>query len=134
MFVKISNPTADSAKNIVIHLIRDKKDEAKDTDDIIAIHHKGEDIYHVFYRDGNFADKTRYHMSVHTGESLDTYLLSVFRLLARDRDPFKAIQFNIPGTPTLYFLPNDLENKAIRRRLMNLMPIQRSALTAYTKH
>lgn len=132
MYMKTKMSNLNDSSNIMIRLIRKEGETDQDTDDKIVIHHKGEDIYHVFYRDGNFQDESRYQMTVHDGDSLDTYLYSLFRLISTDRDPFKAVQFNIPGFPTLYYTPKDLRCKVIRRKLMNLMPIQRSALTVYT--
>lgn len=131
MFMRSQNPTQDST-NITIHLCRNGGEEAQDNDDIITIHHKGENIYHVFYRDGDFINKSHFQMNVLDGDELDTYLLSLFRLVASDRAPFKFIQFNIPTFPTLLYKPHDLTDKKIRSKLMHIMPILKSAIKVQT--
>lgn len=130
MFMTMKDPSQNSS-NITIRLLRNVKDQEKDTDDIITIHHKGENIYHVFYKDGNFNDTSRRHMTVLDGDALDTYLYSLFRLVATDRDAFKSIQFNIPTFPTLLYKPSDLTDKQIRSKLMHIMPILKSAINVY---
>lgn len=131
MYMKmISDPAANSS-NITIRLIRNTKITQKDTDDIITIHHKGENIFHVFYKDGNADNCSQRHMSVLDGDGLDTYLYGLFTLVGTDRDAFKLIQFNIPTFPALMYQPCDLTEKKIRSKLMHLMPILKSAIKVY---
>ena len=96
-----SVPSFESASTIQIFLIR-KSDQTK-PDDTINIQHKGEDTYHVYYRDGNWTDENRWHMTVLSGAELDQYVEGLFTLLARDRDAFEHVQFNIPCYPALMY-------------------------------
>jgi hypothetical protein len=126
--MRYSNPFSDST-NIQIRFIRKAEEtDNPEKDDKIAIHHKGENVYHLYYQDGDTQNSKGNiaHMTVLEGEELDTYLLNLFTLLALDRQPFRSIQFLIPGCPTMLFLISDLRRKVIRRRIMNLMPLMHS--------
>lgn len=120
-----SVPSFESASTIQIFLIR-KSDQTK-PDDTINIQHKGEDTYHVYYRDGNWTDENRWHMTVLSGAELDQYVEGLFTLLARDRDAFEHVQFNIPCYPALMYTPRDLDREEIRQGLTDMMSLLYSA-------
>lgn len=125
--MRYTNPFTDTT-NIQIRLLRRGSDNDNPSkDDRIAIHHKGENIYHLYYKDCDTdCDNGIAHMTVLEGEELDTYLLNLFTLMALDRQPFADIQFAIPGCPTFIYKIADLRRKVIRRRIMNIMPLMHS--------
>lgn len=116
------NPFANST-NIQIRLTRS---EDPDQDDRIVIKYKDEDIYQVFFRDGN-AFKQLTYCTVLSGEELDVYIQSLFTLLSRDRDPFRSIEFMIPCFPVLQYHAEDLGKGKVRKALQRVMPILYSA-------
>jgi hypothetical protein len=118
-------PSFNSEKTIQILLIR--KSDHSQPDDTINIQHKGEDTYHVYYHDGNWSESTRYHMTVLSGAELDQYIEGLFTLVARDRDAFERVQFNIPCYPAVLYSPRDLLRDDIRQSLTDMMSLLYSA-------
>ena len=115
-----SSPFKNNAA-IQILVIRDSNDN--DSDDKIAIQYDHEDQqYTVSYLDANTKAKKIQTLSM-DGDTLDQYLNSLFTLLALDEQPYKNIQFNIPGMPTVIFKATDLSKKKIVEALMTVMPI-----------
>ena len=106
--------------NIQIRLTRN--DDA-DYDDRICIRYKDEDVYQLFFQDGNSCFKPPVYCTVLTSEELDVYIESLFVLLSRDRDPFRSIEFQIPCFPALQFEVSDMRNGKIRSTLKRIMPI-----------
>lgn len=106
---------------IQIRLTRDKD---PDHDDRIVIKYKDEDIYQIYFQDGNTTSKhPSTYCTVLTGEELDVYVESLFTLLVRDRDPFKSIDFQIPCYPCLTYNIQDLRKGKLRSTLKRIMPI-----------
>ncbi len=127
MLTRIPNPFKDST-NITFRLLKsgsENYDEMKD--DIITIVHQGEDLYHVYYRDGEWKDDFS-HMTALSGDELDSYLESMFFLLTRDAQPFRSIQLNIPCMPLIMLRVEDLRKKGIRRCFRTILPILRSCI------
>jgi hypothetical protein len=122
------NPFTDSS-NISIRLIRkgDGSNEDGTNDDRIAIVYNGDDSYILYYRDAN-AKEGMTHTSVLTGDELDTYLQSLFYLLTHDKDPFCAVQFNIPCMPCIFLSVEDLRLKGVKRTLYEILPLMSSCL------
>ena len=111
--------------NIQIRLTRNE-DQAND--DRIVIRSKGENLYQIFFRDGNTdLGKPGTYCTVLSGEEVDTYLESLFTLLVRDGDPFQDIQFNIPCFPTLIYPIQQLRKGKIRKTLKTVLPLLSSA-------
>jgi hypothetical protein len=119
------NPFNDST-NISIRLLRAGVDDDS-RDDRIAIVHKGEDMYHLYFKDADMKENTS-HFTLLTGDELDSYLESFFFLLSRDSDPFRSIQFNIPCMPCLLYTVDELRKPKIRDSLNTLFPILRSCI------
>lgn len=108
-----------TSTNIQIRLTRN---EDQDQDDRIVIRYKGENMYHLFFRDGNMVTPTTY-CTVLTSEELDVYIESLFVLVSRDRDPFESIEFQIPCFPALQYTVKDMQKGKIRGALKRVMPI-----------
>lgn len=117
------NPFA-NAGNIQIRLTR--RNETEETDDRICIKYKDENMYQIFFQDGNMLKKTTF-CTVLSGEELDVYVESLFVLLSRDRDPFRSIEFQIPCFPALQYTVKDLQRGKIRNTLKRVMPLLYSA-------
>lgn len=113
---------------ITIRLLRKDAPLDPKKDVVIRIRHKGENVYHLFYTD-TYAkySEGHDHMTVLEGDQLDTYLLSLFNLAGRDRDPFDSIQFDIPCFPTVLFHPKDMKDEDIQQALLDVMPLLVSA-------
>jgi hypothetical protein len=113
------------SKSIQIRLVRN---DNEDKDDRILVRYNDEDIYHLFFKDGNTSSKKPgTYCTVLTGDELDTYLQSLLTLLAYDRAPFERVEFQIPCFPCLQFYPKDFRNDTIRETLNSIMPILYSA-------
>ena len=114
----------DAQSSIQIRLIRNSD---KKQDDKIAIEYvDSEENYVLYYLDANVVSK-KYQTLVLSAEALDTYLKSLFTLLAHDMDPFDKIQFNIPAMPCLLYDAEDLDDEDIVEALMAVMPITNGA-------
>jgi hypothetical protein len=110
---------------IQIRLLRDFKNKSQD--DKIAIEYlESDESYIVYYLDANVTSKMHQTISL-SGEALDTYLKSLFTLLAHDKDPFLRVQFNIPAMPCLLYDMDDLLQDAVVDSLMAVMPITNGA-------
>ena len=109
--------------------IRLTRNDNPEKDDRIVIRYKDEDMYQIFFRDGEMKSKTIF-CTVVTGEELDIYIESLFTLLVRDSDPFKQINFMLPCFPAVQFDVQDLRGGKLRGTLKRIMPI----LYAAAKH
>ena len=116
------NPFSSSC-HIQIRLTRNS-DETQD--DRIVIRYKDEDMYQIFYRDG-LMDTGIIYCTVLSGAELDVYVSSLFSLVARDRDPFRSIEFQIPCFPALQYDVEDMKKGNVRKALRRVMPILHSA-------
>ena len=112
-----------TACNIQIRLTRSSNEEE---DDRIVIRHKDENMYQIFYRDGLMQNGITY-ITVISGDQLDVYIQSLFSLVARDKDPFRSIEFQIPCFPALQFDVTDMKKGNVRKALRRVMPILQSA-------
>lgn len=108
-----------NSSNIQIRLTRNDDPE---NDDRIVIRYKDEDVYQIFFRDGNMVKPTTY-CTVLSGAELDIYVESLFTLLVRDTDPFRQINFMLPCFPVVQFEIEDLRGKKLRNALQQVMPI-----------
>jgi hypothetical protein len=108
-----------SSANIQIRLTRN---EDPSEDDRIVIRYKDENMYQIFFQDGGMVRPMTY-CTVLTGEELDIYMESLFTLVAKDRDPFRSIEFQIPCFPALQYYPADMTKGKIRGALQRVMPI-----------
>jgi len=108
-----------SSSNIQIRLTRDSNPE---NDDSICIKYKDENMYQIFFRDGNMKKSTVF-CTVLSGEELDVYMESLFALVSRDRDPFRSIEFQIPCFPALQYTVKDMQKGKIRGTLKRIMPL-----------
>lgn len=115
--------------NISIRLLR-KGPENNDgvNDDQIAIVENENDVYDVYYHYGEWQTEKTAHFIQMNGDDLDNYLWSMFTLLARDADPFRSIQFNLPCMPSILLEIDDLKKKGVREALTTVMPLLRSCL------
>jgi hypothetical protein len=127
MLVSNPNPFKDST-NITFRLLKSGSENFDDEkDDMITIVHQGDDLYHVYYRDGEWKEKFS-HMTALTGNELDSYLESMFFLLTRDAQPFRSIQLNIPCMPLIMLPIDDLKKKGYRRCFRTILPILSSCI------
>ena len=118
------NPFSNSG-SIQIRLTRN---DNPTNDDRIVMKYKDENMYQIFFQDGNMNTyKPTTYCTVLSGEELDVYIESLFSLVARDRDPFRSIEFQIPCFPALQFEVNDMRKGKIRKALKQVMPILHSA-------
>lgn len=120
----MSHSIFSNCANIQIRLVRNTN---ADQDDRIVIKYKDEDIYQLYFRDGNTNNKAKTYCTVLSGDELDVYLESLFVLLVRDRDPFEAIEFQIPCFPCLRYKIQDLRGGKLRSTLKTILPILYSA-------
>ena len=120
----IPYPFKDST-NITIRLLRGSGNQ--NSDDLIAIVDQGDDLYHLYYKDGDWKEETS-HMTALSGDELDAYLANFFFLITRDSQPFRSIQLNIPCMPLIMLPIDDFKKKGIRRSLHTLLPILRSCI------
>lgn len=115
-----SNPLTNMS---LIH-IRLTRDTNAAKDDRIVIKYKGEDMYQIYFQDGDTAHGvTAMYCTVLSGEELDVYIESLFSLLVRDKEPFESIQFQIPCFPCLAYDIQDLREGKLRATLKRIMPI-----------
>lgn len=113
-------------KSIQIRLTRNKNE---DKDDRILIRYKGENIYQLFFQDGNTTSKTpSIYCTVLDSEELNVYMVSLFTLLSFDRAPFENVEFQIPCFPCIQVVPADFENQTLCDTLKSLMPILQSGV------
>ena len=114
------------SSNIQIRLLRD---ENGTNDDRIVIRYKGEDAYQIYFRDANtVSNPPPTYLTVLSGDELDIYLDSLFTLLARDKEPFQAIEFQIPCFPVFRYNIEDLHSDTLCDTLKRIMPILYSAV------
>jgi hypothetical protein len=120
----IPYPFKDST-NITLRFLRSGEPETND--DLVTVVHQGDDLYHVYFKDGNWNTDTS-HMTALTGDELDEYLSNLFFLITRDSQPFRSVQLNIPCMPCIMLDVSDLKKKGIRRSLQTILPILRSCI------
>jgi len=114
------------SSNIQIRLLRDENEA---NDDRIVIRYKGEDTYQIYFRDANTVSKNPpTHLTVLSGDELDVYIESLFTLLTHDKDPFEAIEFQIPCYPVFRYNIEDLHFDTLSDTLKRIMPILYSAV------
>jgi hypothetical protein len=112
---------------ITLRLLR--KDKCAKKDDIIKI--KSWDIeedekYQIDYRDSDAGNETgvaKHSSTFLTGEQVDTYLTSLFTLLAHDADPFDKFQISAPGFPCILLSIEELEKENVRKAILDVLPI-----------
>lgn len=119
------NPFTDNTA-IQIRLHRNSNPER---DDSLAIRYKEDNYYQIFFQDGD-SDTKQTFCTVLSGEQVDTYINSLFTLLAADTDPFRHIQFLLPCFPSVLYDIEDLRKGKIRKALKEVLPI----LTAAAKY
>lgn len=120
----IPYPFKDST-NITMRLLRGNG--TTESDDLLAIVDQGDNLYHLYYKDGDWNETTS-HMTALNGEELDAYLANFLVLITRDSQPFRSIQLNIPCMPLILLPLSDLKKKGVRRALHTLLPILRSCI------
>jgi hypothetical protein len=104
--------------------IRLTRNDNENQDDRIVIKYKDENIYQIYFQDGNTnAPTPTTWCTILSGEELDVYVESLFTLVSRDRDPFRSIEFQIPCFPALQYDVSDLKKTKIRDTILSLMPI-----------
>ena len=118
-------PFKDST-NITLRFLR--AGEAESNDDLVTIVDQGDDLYHIYYKDGSWKDDATSHMTALTGDELDEYLANLFFLTSRDSQPFRSIQLNVPCMPCIMLEMSDLKKKGVRRALHTILPILRSCI------
>lgn len=114
-----------SNENIQIRLTRN--DDENQDDRIVILYRSEEDVYQIFFQDGNTQVKRTYTTFL-TGDELDVYIQSLFTLLTKDTDPFKSINFMIPCFPVVQYNIEDLGKGKVRKFLKKLMPILYTAI------
>ncbi len=92
-------------------------------DDRIALRRVDDDLYALYYRDGQLLNKKNLYVCELTGEQVDTYFQSLFALLSRDRDPFTQIQITPPCFPSVLYNIDDLDCRCLRQKILDLLPI-----------
>ena len=107
---------------IRISFIRNGHIHNEARDDYVIISHKGEDMYHVYYHDANKSTR-QHHFTILDAYELDLYVESLFTLVARDVEPFREVQVDIPCMPSVMYKPADLRKAAIRQALRDAMPM-----------
>jgi hypothetical protein len=118
----IAMPSSNPFTNSSLIQIRLTRDNDADNDDRIVIKYKDEDMYKIYFKDGNLTSSSAY-CTVLTGDELDIYIESLFTLLVRDTDPFKSIEFMLPCFPCLRYEIQDLRQGKLRSTLKRIMPI-----------
>ena len=114
------------SSNIQIRLLRD---ENGTNDDRIVIRYKDEDTYQIYFRDANtVSNPPPTYLTVLSGDELDVYIESLFTLLARDKEPFQAIEFQIPCFPVLRYDIQDLGDEKLSSTLKTIMSVLYSAV------
>lgn len=78
------------------------------TDDVLTVTKLGENSVRLVYTENSGDGKTIDVMQF-TYQQLIAYLYRVFWLLGLDDDPFKSVQFFIPGYPTVLIEINSLQ-------------------------
>ena len=117
----MKSPFTDS-RNISMRILRgEDKSEDGEMDDHLVIVDQGDNLYHVYYRDGTWDEKQTAHMIAVTADELDAYLENLFYLLARDCQPFRSIQLNIPCMPSVMLSIDSLKKKSIRAALFDIL-------------
>ncbi len=108
--------------------IRLTRNDNENQDDRIVIKYKDENIYQIYFQDGNTnAPTPTTWCTILSGEELDVYVESLFTLLSKDRDPFQHVNFMIPCFPVVQYTMADLRKTSIRETMKQLMPILHSA-------
>jgi hypothetical protein len=124
--LNVPYPFKDST-HITMRILHPDCTESGENDDMIAIVPQGDDLYHIYYKSGEWTDKTS-HMTAFTGDELDNYLENFFFLITRDSQPFRSIQLNIPCMPPIMLRTEDFRKKGIRRSLRNILPLLSSCI------
>ncbi len=121
----IAMPSSSVFKNATLIQVRLTRDDNAAHDDRIVIKYKDEDIYQIYFKDGNTisGSSSATYCTVLSGKELDIYIESLFTLLVRDKDPFRSIEFQIPCFPCLKYEIQDLREGKLRSALKRIMPI-----------
>jgi hypothetical protein len=104
-----------------IRLFRNPEVVDAHTDDKIHIHPSEEDdSYEILFRDAD--SRVKYNFTLDC-EGLETYLEGFFSMLPIDKDPYRAVQFTLPGFPSLLFSIDDLKKDSIKKCVKQLIHI-----------
>lgn len=126
LVMNIPYPFKDST-HITFRFIRRENGTTEENDDMVSIVPQGGDLFHVYFKDGDWTEKTS-HMIALTGDELDAYITNLFFLSTRDTKPFRSIQLNIPCMPIFMLSIDDLKKKGVIRSLSTILPIMRSCI------
>lgn len=118
-----------TGRTIEIRLLRNPEVEDAHTDDKINIFPSAidEDKYEVVFRDAD--SRVKYKLLLDE-DDLYTYLQGLYTMLPKDKDPYRGIQFSIPGFPCVLFSIQDLKSEPVQTSINNLIPLVTEAETS----
>lgn len=93
-------------ESFVIRCIRNPDDSTSDNDDVVYISPNNMGYYNVKFIYG--VNKKKYTQTL-SYLNVFSYVHSLITLLIHDDKPFKAVQFDIPNMPSVYFNINTLD-------------------------
>ena len=111
-----------TGRTIEIRLLRNPELEDAHTDDKINIFPStvDEEKYEVVFRDAD--SRVKYTLLLDE-EDLYTYMEGLYVMLPKDKDPYRGIQFSIPGFPCVLFSIQDLKDEPVQAAINNLIPL-----------
>jgi hypothetical protein len=91
---------ANHAPSIIIRFLRSAGESSANTDDVLRIYKMGENTVKTIYREHTESGRGNVSVNTMNYQQLVSYLYRIFWLLGIDDDPFRSVQFFIPGYPT----------------------------------
>jgi hypothetical protein len=103
--------------SISILFVRDTNNSKKD-DSIVIKPTDTDNFFQVTYKDLINKSKHEIHM---TGESLRSYILSLFHIVGYDSVPFDSVQISFPMFPCIMIDMKDVKDENLRFRLQAMI-------------
>jgi len=104
--------------SVTIHLIRDEKYGAQQTDDFITINRNGDNIV-VKYKDRQNGGSSKQRLVLGKTD-FSRYIQNLGHLFLTDKEPFVQAQFNFPGFPSFLVDQNSLKDTDTQDALMEI--------------
>ena len=111
--------------SVTINLIRDTKMNSPQTDDLVTICRKGDNIV-VKYKDRQNGSSSKQRL-VLGKDDLSRYIQNLGHLFLADKEPFIQAQFNFPGFPSFLVDQQSLKNTDTQDSLMEIADLVSSS-------
>jgi hypothetical protein len=111
--------------SVTINLIRDMKTNEPQTDDLVTIVRKGDNIL-VSYKDRQNGVSSKQRLVLGKND-LSRYIQNLGHLFLTDKQPFAQAQFNFPGFPSFLVDQKSLQNTDTQDSLMEIADLVSSS-------